>query len=145
MSQDQAGCNVGKSLISALKEKHSWNMDSHSEAELEEALSKAFNCGVDWQIGQPGSMKCEHIPDIKMIPGKYYFIAFGTQTQLVVRFREEQCTTYNFYDCLHYWNRHESYRGDASYCVKSGITELRPATLPEKNSLINKEIEHDAI
>ncbi len=140
--QDQAGCSVGKSLISGLKENHGWgDLNPDCEAQLEEALAKSFNCGVEWQVCQtPG-----RVANIEMIPGKYYFISFGDQTQLVVRFRENQVTTYNFYDCLHYWNRHESYRNNNAYCVHSGIIELRPATLPEKNALINKEIEHGDI
>ncbi len=36
--------------------------------------------------------------------GKIYFVSYGTQTQLVGRFKEESTCDLYFYDYLHYWN-----------------------------------------
>lgn len=84
---------------------------------------------------------------IKMEQGKIYFISFGSQTQLVVRFKEDDGIRYLFYDHIHYWNSFETFhkRENLNFCVLHGIEELRPATLPEKHALIKFEIEHNCI
>ena len=86
--------------------------------------------------------------DIKDLEvGKIYFISFGEQTQLIVRFKEVDACHINFFDSLHYWNSFETFykRSEANYCVKNGIEEIRPATLPEKHALLKFEIEHNCI
>ncbi len=79
--------------------------------------------------------------------GKIYFISFGSQTQLIVRYKDEDACNYNFFDCIHYWNSFESFRKEKGmvFCVKGGIEEIRPATLPEKHALLKFEIEHNCI
>lgn len=81
-----------------------------------------------------------------MEQGKIYFISFGSQTQLVARYKDDDACNYNFFDYIHYWNSFETFRhGKGMYCVQNGIEELRPATLPEKHALIKFEIEHNCI
>ena len=84
---------------------------------------------------------------LKMEQGKIYFISFGSQTQLVVRFKAEETSNYTFYDHLHYWNSFETFhaKDHYNYCVKTGIEEIRPATLPEKHALLKFEIEKNCI
>ncbi len=84
---------------------------------------------------------------IKMEQGKIYFISFGSSTQLVVRYKSDDVCNYFFFDHLHYWNSFESFhsRGHGNYCVKSGIEEIREATLPEKHALLKFELEHHCI
>ena len=84
---------------------------------------------------------------IKMEQGKIYFISFGSSTQLVVRYKGEDACNYTFFDYLHYWNSFETFhkRENLNYCVKSGIEEIREATLPEKHALIKFELEHKCI
>ena len=84
---------------------------------------------------------------IIMEVGKIYFISYGTSTQLVVRYKGEDACNYLFFDYLHYWNSFETfYKGEGrNYSVKSGIEEIRPATLPEKHALLKFELEHDCI
>ncbi len=79
--------------------------------------------------------------------GKIYFISFGINTQLVVRYKETETCHYKFFDHLHYWNGFEKFhsREGTNYCVTNGIEELRPATLPEKHALIKFELEHNCI
>ena len=76
--------------------------------------------------------------------GKMYFISFGENTQLVVRLRKKDSIHYYFYSCLHYWNGYESFKY-SDYCQKSGITEIREASKPEKHRLFQMEIEHGII
>ena len=79
--------------------------------------------------------------------GKIYFISFGTQTQLVARYKSDDACNYFFFDHLHYWNSYETfYHGNQkNYCVKSGIEEMREATLPEKHALLKFELENNCI
>lgn len=84
----------------------------------------------------------------ELIQGKIYFISFGPQTQLVVRFKEVKTTQIIYFTGLHYWNSFEKYyrlNHTANYCVKSGIEELREATLPEKHALLKFELENNCI
>lgn len=82
-----------------------------------------------------------------MEQGKIYFISFGSSTQIVVRYKDEDVCNYNFYDHLHYWNSYETFhkKPQANYCTKSGIEEMREATLPEKHALIKFELEQKCI
>lgn len=82
-----------------------------------------------------------------MIPGKIYFISFGTQTQLVVRYKHTEGCNHFFFDHLHYWNSFETFHSieHRNYCVTSGIEEIREATLPEKHALIKFELENNCI
>ena len=79
--------------------------------------------------------------------GKIFFMSFGSQTQLLVRFKGDDGVRYTFYDHLHYWNGCEKfhYNSQVNYCVKHGIEEIREATLPEKHALIRFELEHNCI
>jgi hypothetical protein len=77
--------------------------------------------------------------------GKIYFVSYGENTQLVFRFKKDTCTQFYYYDALHYWNGFESFYKNEGYCVHSNISELRPATKPEKHLLLRFEIEHDCI
>lgn len=77
--------------------------------------------------------------------GKIYFISYGGNTQLVIRFKDNDITQINYYDALHYWNGFENFYQNNGYCVHSGIEEIRPATKPEKHLLIRFEIEHNCI
>lgn len=83
----------------------------------------------------------------KMEFNKIYFIQYSRNVQLVIRFREEQICNYIFFDHLHYWNGFETFHGSeqSNHCVKSGIEEIREATLPEKHLLLRHEIEHNLI
>ena len=85
--------------------------------------------------------------ELNMVQGKIYFISFGPNTQLVVRFKETDAVNHKFYDHLHYWNSFETFhdRSARNYCVLSGIEELREATLPEKHALIKFELENNCI
>ncbi len=82
-----------------------------------------------------------------MEQGKIYFISYGSNTQLVIRFKDENSVQYNYYDGLHYWNGSETFhrRAQINYCVKSNIVELRAATKPEKHALLRFELEYDCI
>lgn len=85
---------------------------------------------------------------IKMEIGKIYFISFGSSTQLVARYKADDACNYLFFDTIHYWNSYETYHRNgsaANYCVKNGIEEIRPATLPEKHALLRFEIENNCI
>lgn len=84
---------------------------------------------------------------LKLQQGKIYFISFGPNTQLVVRYKESDACNHKFYDHLHYWNGSETFHHGHSrnYCVQSGIQELREATLPEKHTLIRFELENNCI
>lgn len=80
---------------------------------------------------------------IKMEPGKMYYIAFGPNTCLVVRFKEEDTMNYHFYSHLHYCNGFESFH-IGGHIVKNA-TEMRIASQPEKHALFKFEIENDCV
>ena len=79
--------------------------------------------------------------------GKIYFIQFSSNVQLIVRYKDEDTCNYIFFDHIHYWNGAENFihHSNMNYCVRSGIEILRPATLPEKHTLIKFELEHNCI
>lgn len=81
----------------------------------------------------------------ELVPGKIYFLSYGSQTQIIGRYREHDACNYWFDGLLHYWNSFETYRREKNYCVKSGVTELRAATLPEKHAMFKGLIEHNEI
>ncbi len=86
--------------------------------------------------------------EIQLQQGKIYFISFGSQTQLVVRFHSEDACNYKFFDSIHYWNSFETFYplgSQACYCVKNGVEEIREATLPEKHALLKFEIDNNCI
>lgn len=76
--------------------------------------------------------------------GKIYFIRFSDYSQLVVRYKDEDASTFIFYDYVHYFNEMIKFEKDKKYCysTKRNIIEIRPATLPEKHVLIRFEIEN---
>ncbi len=82
---------------------------------------------------------------VEMEHGKIYYIDYGSNTQVIGKYRDSSTCNHNFYDLLHYWNGYESFRKDAQYCVKSGIENIRPASQSEKMALIRFEIENDCI
>lgn len=77
--------------------------------------------------------------------GKIYYLDYGSNTQIVGRYKDSDCCNHNFYDLLHYWNGSETFRRNKEYCVKSGIKNLRRATKAEKHSLIRYELEYECI
>lgn len=82
---------------------------------------------------------------LQMEQGKIYYLDYGSNTQIIGRFKDSDFMNHNFYDLLHYWNGYESFRKGAQYCVKSGLENIRPASQSEKMNLIRFEIEHDCI
>ena len=77
--------------------------------------------------------------------GKIYYLDYGSNTQIIGRYKDSDVCQHNFYDLIHYWNGFETFRSNNQYCVLSGIENLRRATKAEKHSLIKFEIEHDCI
>ena len=77
--------------------------------------------------------------------GKIYYLDYGSNTQIVGRYKDSDCTQHNFYDLLHYWNGYETFRKGNQYCVKSGIENLRRASKSEIHNLVNHEIENNCI
>jgi hypothetical protein len=77
--------------------------------------------------------------------GKIYYLDYGSNTQIVGRYKDTDTTQYNFYDLLHYWNGYESFRKGNQYCVKSGIENIRKASKSEIHNLVKHEIENDCI
>lgn len=81
----------------------------------------------------------------ELIQGKIYFLDYGSNTQILGRYKDSDFSNHNFYDLLHYWNGYETFRNGKQYCVKSGIEQLREATKPEKHCLVRFEIENNCI
>jgi len=82
---------------------------------------------------------------LRMEPGKIYFLSYGGNTQIVGRFSHGDITKYYFHALLHYWNGYETFRSCDQYCVQDGVTEIRVASKAEKHALLNKEIEYETI
>jgi hypothetical protein len=76
--------------------------------------------------------------------GKIYFVDFGG-TQILGRYKGDDVCNYFFYDYLHYWAGHESYRSNKPYTVKHGIELIREASAAEKHTLLKFSIEHNTI
>lgn len=83
--------------------------------------------------------------ELKLEQGKIYYLDYGANTQIVGRFKEQDSCAYYFYDLLHYWNGHETFRNKIDTCVKSGIENIRRASKSEIHNLVNKEIEFGCI
>lgn len=81
--------------------------------------------------------------NIEMELGKIYFISFGG-TQLIGRYKGSDTCNHLFNAYLHYWAGHENFHSD-SYCVKSGIEEIRRASPSEKHTLLRFEIDNETI
>lgn len=58
------------------------------------------------------------------------------------RFLEQYTCNYVFSDYLHYWNGYETFKKNKSFCVLSGVIEVRKATASEKHNLVRFEIKH---
>jgi len=76
--------------------------------------------------------------------GKMYFIQYGENTCVLVRFKKADSTRLYYFSHLHYWNGFETFHNGGE-SVKFGITNIRKASKPEKHSLFGKEIEHGTI
>lgn len=80
-----------------------------------------------------------------MQPGLVYYLDYGG-TSIVGRFINSDTTNYYFNAYLHNWAGHETFRGGSgTWCVHSGVQEIRRATHPEIQSLLRQEIEHGTI
>lgn len=83
------------------------------------------------------------VEDLKQ--GKIYYLDYGSNTQIVGRFKEKMGLKLIFFDYLHYWNGHEQFHQNYPYCVTGGIENIRIASKSEKYNLINHEISNDCI
>ena len=77
--------------------------------------------------------------------GKIYYLDYGSNTQIVGRYKDSDASNHNFYDLLHYWNGYESFRKGNDHCSKSGIQTIRRASKAEMHTLVRHEIENDCI
>ena len=77
--------------------------------------------------------------------GKIYYLDYGSNTQIIGRYKESDVCNHYFYDLLHYWNGHESFRSGNEYCVKSGIETIRRASKAEIHHLVKHEIDNGCI
>ena len=81
----------------------------------------------------------------EMENGKIYFVSYGGNTQLIIRFKYDDFTQFYYYDALHYWNGFQTFYKNKGYGVHSGITEIRAASKCEKHTLCKFEIEEECI
>jgi hypothetical protein len=79
--------------------------------------------------------------NVIMENGKIYSISFGSNTQIVCRYRKDDGTNHLFYSHLHYWNGFETYRVNG-HCQNLNITEIREASKSKKHNLFSHEVEH---
>ena len=77
--------------------------------------------------------------------GKIYYLDYGSNTQIIGRYKNSDASNHNFYDLCHYWNGYETFKKGIEYCVKAGIENLRRASKSEKHNLVKFEIENDCI
>lgn len=77
--------------------------------------------------------------------GKIYYLDYGGNTQIVGRYKFSDACNHYFYDLLHYWNGHETFKYKSEYCVKTGIENIRRASKSEIHNLVNNEIQYDCI
>jgi len=87
----------------------------------------------------------ENKEQIPLEQGKIYYLDYGSNVQVVGRYKESDACNHIFYDLLHYWNGHETFRAKTDYCVKTGIVNIRRATKPEIHALLRHEIENGCI
>lgn len=81
-----------------------------------------------------------------MEPGKIYFISYGPNTSLVVRFKANDGPQYKLFDYLHYWQGYENFHsGCYCFCLTSGVEEIREATDAEKHNLLKHCIANKTI
>lgn len=80
-------------------------------------------------------------------PNRIYSVSWSGGTQIVGRYKgvkQSATDEHTFYDCLHYWNRHESFYKEDSVLL-SNTEEIRVASIAEKKLLVGYEIEHNLI
>jgi hypothetical protein len=82
---------------------------------------------------------------IELKQGKIYFLDYGGNTQVIGRYINSDAVNYYFESIIHYWNGFETFKPGKNYCVKNGIELMRPASKPEKHTLVKFEIEHEEI
>ena len=80
----------------------------------------------------------------ELVQGRIYYLDYGSNTQIIGRYKESDICNHFFYDLLHYWNGFETFRGN-QYCVTSGIENLRRASKAEIHNLVKHEIENDCL
>ena len=76
-----------------------------------------------------------------------YSVRWSGGTQIVGRYKgvkESATSEHTFYDCLHYWNRHETFYREDSVLL-SNTEEIREASIAEKKLLTGYEIENGLI
>lgn len=77
--------------------------------------------------------------------GKIYYLDYGSNTQIVGRYKSSDVCNHIFYDLLHYWNGYETFRKGNQYCITSGIENLRRASKAEIHNLVKNEIENGCL
>lgn len=80
-------------------------------------------------------------------PNRIYSVSYSGRTQIIGRYKGVKCGAtkeHEFYDCLHYWNQHESFYREESILL-GPADEIREASLSEKHLLVGYEIEHNLI
>lgn len=81
----------------------------------------------------------------KMEQGKIYYLDYGSNTQIIGRYKESDACNHIFYDLLHYWNGYETFKPKKEYCVISGIENIRRASKSEIHNLVKHEIDNNCI
>jgi hypothetical protein len=107
-----------------------------------ELLIGSEHCvGFDPVKGCPGHEEKK----IKMQPGKIYYVNYGGM-EIVGRYKDTDVCNHLWYDYLKNWSGFESYYYNNNlYTVKHGITEIREATMTEKQALLRKSLEYNTI
>lgn len=80
-------------------------------------------------------------------PNKIYSASWAGSTQIVGRYKGVSCGAtcqHTFYDCLSYWNGHESFYHQETVYLNN-TDEIREASKAEKALLVRYEIEHNLI
>lgn len=78
---------------------------------------------------------------------KIYSVCWSGGTQIVGRYKgvlEEVTCQHTLYDCLHYWNGHQSFHHKETVYLNN-TDEIREASKAEKVLLVGYEIEHNLI
>ena len=83
--------------------------------------------------------------EIELEQGKIYYLDYGSNTQIIGRYKDTDAVQHNFYDLLHYWNGYENFRHGNQYCVLNGIENIRRASKSEIHHLVKHEIENNCI
>lgn len=74
-----------------------------------------------------------------MEPGRIYYIEYGESTAFLGRYLKSDTCHHYFQSGIHYWNGYETEK-TADYCVKTGISQIREASKPEKHRLFQHEV-----